>query len=303
MRQSERSLQSSNPLSRQRASEASEELRRLDSALEEQQQKNQLADAYRQKQMLDQQIEQLKRFEQNPESVSPSQCQSSGGACKNLTGSMQQLMQKPGMSEAFGPELQEVLNDENKQQLDRQSDALADSKTPGEIKSSAGELRKSLEEISRAFESGQPNQGLARRPGNSLKPSGQQAIAEGLRRLESESQRNRQGRPIPRQASQQLREDAVAHLAEGMFGEYGYNEQTRAIITRWQEELKDPDFTVDQRVVQQLLRDIQQTRGEVELGQKNPDQKPGVQTIDPSKYPPEYRPLIESYFQKLSERP
>ncbi len=212
-------------------------------------------------------------------------------------------MQQPGMSGAFGPQLQEALNDENKQKLDQQSDNLSEAETPGEVESSAGQLRESLEKLAQAFDSGQPNQGQARKPGSSLKPSGQQAISEGMRRLESESQRNRQGRAVPRQESQQLREDAMTHIAEGLFQEYGYNEQTRLIITRWKEELKDPDFTVDERVLQQLLRDIQQTRGELALDNSDPNQKPGVQTIDPSKYPPEYRPLIESYFQQLSEMP
>jgi hypothetical protein len=165
----------------------------------------------------------------------------------------------------------------------------------------SGPLRKGLQQVSRAFEASCPS-GVGKRRGSPLKPEGKEALAEGMRQLESMAQRQGSAGVQSEGMDSKLGREALASIEAGLVGIYGYNERTEDVLRKLQEELKRPKIVLDIRIVESLLRQIQPLRREVAPG-TTPAPKEAKQTyIDPSRLPPAYRKSIEKYFQKLSEQ-
>ncbi|MHC4178873.1 MAG: coiled-coil domain-containing protein, partial [Planctomycetota bacterium] len=116
------SMADKSPDARQRAGQAADELQKLDDSLEQQQQHNRLADAYELKRMLDEQISQLGQCQRH--GAGAGQRQQLARQSRSITGQLKQIAEQEPTSGQFGAELREALSDENKRQLDAQSDRL-----------------------------------------------------------------------------------------------------------------------------------------------------------------------------------
>lgn len=301
MKRADNSLARGDRNSRRMAGQAAEAIQQLDSALEEQQQLDRLVDAYRLKKMLDEQISQLKRIEQNPGGTDQQQAKQAGERSKGLADRMKQLAeQQPNGEEGqqgespggFGESLKKALSDEKKQQIDSQAQQLAEARQPGERGKSAGELRQSMEDIAKAIEQGNPGQ-FARRGRRGLRGGG---VAKGIRQAESLMKRMRNGR-----SSEQLRREALQNLIDSLKSDYGQNEQAQELIDQLEKLQQKPLFTFDAETIKELIRKIQSLRREVAENQQKPEPA-DVQNLDPEKLPPDYRKSIEKYFEKLSEQ-
>jgi len=101
---------------------------------------------------------------------------------------------------------------------------------------------------------------------------------------------------------QQLKDDAMQSLEEGIFGTYGHNERSQAIVRRMRESIGEPGTPIDARIVESLRNAIQDIRREAavkDTDEKTPDP---AAFINSDRLPPAYRQPIQSYFQKLSEQ-
>ncbi len=285
---------------RQRAGQAAERLQELDESLEQHLQQNELAQAYKLKEMLDQQIEQLGECQNS--GASPGQCQQLAGQAKSTTGQLKQIAEQPPTSEAFGPELREALSDENQGKLDSLADQLAQAEGSGGEKDAAGGLQEALQEVSRAFDASRPGgmQGQLQ-AGGGLRPGGSNAISRGMQLLEGAAQRQARGRPLSRQDQARLGREAASNLEAGMSEPSGYNERSRQVVEEFRRDLEEQAIPIDLELIRELREDIQQLRREVTMKDQGPDGEPEIKHIDPSRLPPAYRKSIETYFQKLSE--
>lgn len=297
-----RSLKLGAKEARQQAGAAGDQLQQLDDALERRQRQDDLADAYRLKRMLDELISELQQFEQNPAAFSSARCQQAGAQSKSLTDQLQRLAETDALKETFGPELDGTLSDENKQQLDSQSEGLGQAKTARQAQAASQQLRQGLEKVAAAFPGAKPGRQPGDQPGDSLRTAGQQAIAQGLRQLESAAKRRADSRPAGQQAASRLQQSAMENLAAGVIGQYGYNERTRQFLLEMKDRVTEPDFRIDGQEMETLLREIQRLRREVAI-----DDEPGKRDmelidVDPSRFPADYRKSIQNYFESLSEQ-
>jgi hypothetical protein len=303
MQQAAKAFRAGDPRPQQHAQQATTELETLDDQLKKQQQQNALADAYRLKRMLDDQIEQLKQLEQNPSAASPGMCQRVGGQCKSLTGRLKQVAQQLGATGSLGPELGESLSDQNKQQLDAQSDRLSRARSPSAIQSASRQLHDGLSQMSRAMDASASKTIAQRRPGDPLKPNGPEAIAKGARQLQSVARRDASQQRMAPQDRGRLKAEALANLAEGISSEYGYNERSQSFLEKLRSNLEKPHVTVNMAEIQALVEQIQLLRREVALQDDPQTDQSSITNMDSSKLPPDYRASIEKYFERLSERP
>ena len=101
---------------------------------------------------------------------------------------------------------------------------------------------------------------------------------------------------------QQLRDDAMQSLEEGIYGTYGHNERSQAMVRRLRETVGDKSTPIDGRIIESLRNSIQDIRREAAVNdgdEKTPDP---AAFINSERLPPAYRRPIQSYFQKLSEQ-
>ncbi len=298
LKQANHSLARRDRNARRMAGQAADALQQLDSALEQQQQLDRLVDAYRLKKMLDQQISQLKRIEQNPGGTDQQQAKRAAERSQALADRLKQFADEPADEEGnagggFGESLKKALSDEKKQEIDSQARQLADARQTGERGESAGRLRKSMEDISKAFEQGNPGK-FARRGHGGLSGGG---ISQGIRQAESLMKRMRNGR-----SDEQLRREALRNLIEALKNDYGQNERAKELIARLERMQTEPLFTFDVETIKELIRKIQSLRREAAIEDQRKSAGPDVRNLDPAKLPADYRKSIEKYFEKLSEQ-
>jgi len=310
------------------AGEAAAELQKLDDALEREEERAGLAAAHQLKRMLDHQIGQLSGAQQQGSSpaaeFAPQRARQLAEQSKSITGQMKTLADEMPTRARFGQPLRDALGDQNKRQLDAQGDRLAQAQDSAARRQASGQLRSGLQQVSRAFDASCPagvgrsqaagfrGQGSGFREERQLALSptpeprtldpGREALAEGLRQLESMARRQASAGVQSEGMDSELGREALANIEGGLASIYGYNERTRDLIAKLQEELKRPKIIIDIRIIESLLRQIQPLSREV-APEAAPARKEAQQTyIDPSRLPPAYRKSIEKYFQKLSEQ-
>jgi hypothetical protein len=234
-------------------------------------------------------------------SLSPPHAQRLAEQVRQVTEQLKQIAEQEPTKELFGPALGESLRPEKKQGIDDDTRQLESAGTPGEQRRAARALRQRLGEVSQAFDSSQPGVRSGRPASEPLETSGQEAISQGLRQLESAVRRRELGRGT-QPDELRLRRSAARSLQNGLRGEYGHNERTDAVVRRLSEDLQEPEFAVDARTVQQLVQDIQHLRREVVAGDERKRGEAELEHLDASRYPPAYRRSIEKYFEQLSEQ-
>jgi hypothetical protein len=136
---------------------------------------------------------------------------------------------------------------------------------------------------------------------DSLKPSEQQSLGQGMAQLESlikqlESQRQ----TSPQDQSKQGRE-ALFNLQTGMRSQYGNNERATQLLLSIEKVLKD-QVPMDIGDLKKLMDELQHFSVETADTLAKKEDKPEVTNIDPTRLPPAYRGRIQKYFQKLSEK-
>lgn len=297
------SLSQGIPMSRTHASQAADELQKLDDALERAQHEKRLADAYQLKSMLDAQIRQLQRMQQQPKNATPSQCQSAGQRGQSIANQLGQSAGQQPLRDEFGPQLREALGEQQMQRIQEQSRQLEQAREPGQISDSAKALAESLQQVSRAFSQSCKNPGTQPGNGSPLIPQGRGAVAQGLQRLESVTRSQETGKPMSREDEARMRRNAIRQLDAGLSREYGSNQQTTNLVRSLRKELSEPQTPLTREALESLQRNIQMLSQE-KLTRENqrPDDRPTT-NLDSSRLSPEYRDAVRRYFEKLSEQP
>jgi hypothetical protein len=100
--------------------DAASALQQLAKALREQAAKQQMAAANQLQQALEDQIEFLEKLEENPDGATQEQLEQAAKNMQATTDQIKKMAEEPATREQFSDELREMLNDENKERLDKQ---------------------------------------------------------------------------------------------------------------------------------------------------------------------------------------
>lgn len=284
------------------ASQAGEALATLREALQEGAHRQQFADAYRLKKLLDAQIQRLAQIEQDPDAATPQQRQQAADAAQDVARQLKEMAEDSSTRQDFGPELAEALSDPAMSELQKECAGLGPGQGTGAAKQAAGAVKGRLQEIAAAFDASRPR-ALAGRP----KPPGEEeaareALDRGLRQLESLKRNRQDGRRLAPGDEAKQKDEALRDLRAGLFGLYGENQRTRDLVLLLERRLRDPADPTGAEGYDDLMRAVEARRSEVGSVREAEEPKaPAATHIDPARLPPAYRQTIEHYFQKLSE--
>jgi hypothetical protein len=225
------------------------------------------------------------------------------------------------------------------QQIDEASDRLAAAQTDDETAAAASDLQQQLDDLAAELGGQQPGgqqpggqqpggqqpggqqpggqqpggqQPGGQQPGgqdgqasggqsDGLRPAGLQAIERGMGQLETAARRSQQGTLTP-EAGRALKRGGMADIVAGIGSHYGYNENSRAVVSRLREQAADPTSPVDMKTLQRLRQQIQSLQQDLTMQADRPGESEPTSRVDPTEFPPEYRESIQKYFQNLSEK-
>ena len=290
---------------RELTQQATQQLEKLNDAIRHRSAEQQLAHAYRLKQMLDKQIQTLGKCANpgtNPGgNVSDANLQRTAGEARETVNQLKKVAEQEPTRDAFGQPLREALSGQNKVDLDAKLTRLQQAQDETAKQQRAGEAMEGLSKVSKAFEASEPKAMQMAQKTDSLKPDEQESFNLGLAELESLIKQQQNKRQVsPRDQASQGRE-AMFNLRTGMRDLYGDNERGNRILAQLEEILK-AENPVDVETLKKLMAELQHFSAETSDRLARKDDKPEVMNIDPSRLPPAYRGRIQKYFQKLSEK-
>ena len=284
---------------------AARQLQKLSEDLKTQSAARQLADAYKLKQMLDQQARTLDARAKSPDQVSDADVRSTAGEARQTVDQLKKLADEAPTREAFGQPLRDALDGQNKTDLDtklarldkpRRLDEAADTS----LSQRSGEARDALQKVSAAFNQSEPRSLQMARQADALKGSDQDQFGQGMAELASLIKQLEAGRKVaPGDQAKQARQ-ALVDLQQAVKAAPGNKQEAEAILVEMDKTLK-PENTLDVAMLRKLMNQLQHFSVETtdRLGRK--EDKPVVSNIDPASLPAAYRGRIQRYFQKLSE--
>jgi len=267
---------------------------------------HQLADAYRLKQMLDQQIKTLNQSAKPESEVSEEAVRKAANEARETVSQLKKVAEQEPTRDAFGDPLRDALSGDRKVDLDvklnrldrpRRLEDVQDGATRQERATEAG---KALADVSKAFEQSQPGALRMAQRGDSLKPDSQDSFSQGMTELDSLVKQLENNRPVSQEDLEKQGHEAMLNLQDAMRSRFGNNDRADHILISLDKILKAQ--AIDLGDLRKLMEELQHFSVEVSDRQVKKDDQPEVTNIDPTRLPPAYRGRIQKYFQKLSEK-
>jgi hypothetical protein len=159
MNNAAQNLEKRNAAAKKDTQQAAEKLEQLRQAVQKQDAVQQLADAYKLKEMLDQEIKTLGQCQNSGGRMSDAQVQRTASAAKATTDQLKKLAEQTPASDVFGPKLGESLSNVNKQLLDQKLDEAGTARGDEAKQQAAGAAKSGLEKVAQAFDESQPGHG------------------------------------------------------------------------------------------------------------------------------------------------
>ena len=281
--------------------EATQQLEKLSSAMRSQAQGKQLAQSYRLKQMIEDQIRLLDKLAQSPNPATSEQAAQAAQAAKQVFAQLKRSVNEASAGAGMGQPLSEAVSKTDQSGLNDTLEHLQQAGDDQERRKQAAEARDSLQQISRAFDASQPKALQAARQTDSLKADPKSGFAQGLSQLDNLLRQLQQERKLPVPEQDKQAREALDNLQAGLTGQLGQSDRGRDLLNQLQQMLDsrqglNPDEI--KRLLEQLERFSIEARPKLAGGPSAEE----VLNLDPSRLPPAYRERIERYFQKLSEK-
>ncbi|PWU20381.1 MAG: hypothetical protein C5B50_04125 [Verrucomicrobia bacterium] len=295
------SLQRKSPDARNATHLATQNLQKLNDSMKGQAADQQLADAYKLKQMLDQEIAAFDGRSKTNSGMSEAQLQKEIEASRKTLDQLKSTAEQDPTRNAFGPALRDSLSDQKRAELNSRLNQLQYAEEEQDKEARAGQARDGLGKVSKAFTESQPKSLQMAQQNDALKPNADESFSQGMAELDSlirqlESERGLSPQDEARQAHQALQD-----LRNGMNTRQGNNDQINSILLQFDELLK-PKTPLEAANLKKLMSALQSLSLETAQQLAKKEDKPEVTNIDPTHLPPAYRGRIQKYFEKLSEK-
>lgn len=295
------SLQSKSPDGGKAAQQAGESLEKLQQAMTTNSSAQQLADAYKLKQMLDQEIKTFGQYADASNNISEPDLQRTAGSARETINQLKRVAEQEPTRDAFGDPLRDALSGTNKVNLDAKLAQMEmGSGEPSGKREQAGQARDGLSKISKAFGASEPGAMQMAQKSDSLKGGGQDSFAMGMAELDSLIKQLEKSEQIPAEDKGKQSREALYNLQLGLRDQYGNNDRGNQILLSLNQVLSTNVMDVGdlKKLMDQLQHFSVETADHLARKEDNPD----FTNIDPARLPPAYRGRIQKYFQKLSEK-
>lgn len=295
-------MQQKNSDARSAMREATQQMTKLSDAMKNSASGQQLANAYKLKQMLDKQIQTMDQASKPDNSVSDQALQQAAGNARDTVNELKKAAEQEPTRDAFGKPLRQALNGENKVDLDAKLAQLQQASDAASRQQRAGEARDALGKVSKAFEASQPDAMQMARQKDPLKADAHERLDQGLAELESLIKQQENNKQLSRENQRKEGKEALGNLRGALEELYGdKDERSHQIVAQLEDALKQ-EKQVDVELLKKLMNELQHYSVETSDKLAKKDEKPEVTNIDPSRLPPAYRGRIQKYFEKLSEK-
>jgi hypothetical protein len=301
------SLRNQNDDARAATRDASQQVEKLNDAMSSRSAQQQLADAYRLKQMLDKEIQTFGRGADGTNQVPASELEQTASAARETVNQLKSAAEQEPTRDAFGQPLRDSLSGQNKVDLDaklmrlERPRRLSDVPEPASKEQRAADARDALAKVSKAFEASQPGTLQYAQRTDSIKPGEQDSFAQGMAELGSLLKQLESARQLSNRDQSGQGREALFNLQTGMRSQYGDNERGNEILLHLEQMLK-AEKPLDFADLKKLMDELEHFSAETSERISDKDKKTELSNIDPSRLPPAYRGRIQKYFQKLSER-
>jgi hypothetical protein len=301
MAEAAHSLQAESSDARAATQRASRQLEKFNDAIQGQSTAQQLANAYKLKQMLDQQINTLGQRAKPDSKISDDTLQQTAREARHTVDQLAKTAEQEPTRDAFGQPLRDALSGQNKVDLEAKLTQLQQAEDQATRQQRAAESQEGLAKISKAFEQSQPKSLQMARRADSLKGNDRDSFGEGMAELDSLIKQLQSGRPLRQSDQAKQGQQMLQNLQSGMRSQYGNNDRGNQILLQLQELLK-AENGLDVGDLKKLMEALQHFSVETSEQLAKEDNRPEVSNIDPSHLPPAYRGRIQKYFEKLSEK-
>jgi len=281
--------------------QATRELETLARTVETQSLERQLGDAYKLKQMLDEQIRTLSQCATPGSKVSDTELQRAARDARETINQLKNTSELEPTRDAFGPPLREALTGQSKVNLDARLMQLKQTQDEISRQERAAEARAELDKVSKAFEASQPQSFRAAQQSDSLNPNEAEALDNAVAELESlVKQLERGSRITPEDQARQGRQ-ALWNLQTGIRSQSGDNQEGNQLLSQLGQMLKT-ETGLEPGDLRNLIDALQRFSTEASGQLARAGDNAEITNIDPSRLPPAYRGRIQRYFQRLSEQ-
>jgi hypothetical protein len=280
--------------------QATQQLQQFNDAMRNRSTGQQLANAYKLKEMLDKETQTLEQYATNNPKISDAEAQKTAREAQETTDQLKRAAEQDPTRDAFGQPLRDALSGTNKVDLDTKLLQVQQAEEPAEKRQRAGEAKQCLSKISKAFSDSEPKALQMAEKTDSLKPGSEESFGMGMSELESLARQLSDGRQVSPQDQAKQAQEALSNIQTGLRNYYGSNERSQQIIAQLKEMLKADALDVGD--LKKLMDELRHFSVETSDRLAKKEDKPDVTNIDPTRLPPAYRGRIQKYFQKLSEK-
>jgi len=279
--------------------QASQKMEQLNQAMKERAADRQLADAYKLKQMLEQQAQSFGECANPSSSAAGGNVRKTAAEARETVNQLRKLAEEEPTRDAFGDPLRAALGGQNKVDLEATLNRLQQPLDEAAQKEAAGAARDELGKVSQAFQESEPAALRMARQRDALQPSPGERLEKGVADLNNLiKQLEKEGSPAGPERTRQGRE-ALAGVQDGLRHRQGGNERGQQLLARVEQMLKAEDLDVGD--LKKLAEELQLYSVE-NAAKTEPQENPELTNLDPSRMAPAYRGRIQKYFQKLSEQ-
>jgi hypothetical protein len=282
---------------------ATQQLQKLSEAMKNKSAGQQLADAYKLKQMLDKQIQTFGQCS-NPGAgapVSAEEVDRTASEARETLNQLKKVAEQEPTRDAFGPPLRAALSGANKSELDSKLARVQLAQEEPAKRERAGDAKDALSKVSHAFEESEPKTMQMAQKTDSLKPGEQESFGLGMAELESLLKQLEGNRRYSADKQAKQGREALGNLQAGVRDLYGNNERAVQLLQQLDKMLKG-EQPIEVEDLKKLINELQHFSVETADQMERRQDKPEVTNIDPTRLPPAYRGRIQKYFQRLSEK-
>ena len=283
--------------------QATQQLQKLSEAMKNESAAQQLADAYKLKQMLDKQIQTFGKCS-NPGAgapVSAEQVDRTASEARETINQLKKVAEQEPTRDAFGPPLRAALSGQNKSDLDSKLARVQLAQDEPSKRERAGDAKDALIKVSQAFAQSEPKTMQMAEQNDSLKPGGPESFNQGMAELESLAKQLQDKRQLSRTNQNKQGREALGNLQAGVRDLYGDNERAVQLLQQLDKILK-AEQQIEAEDLRKLINELQHISLETADQMERSQAKPEMTNIDPARLPPAYRGRIQKYFQRLSEK-
>jgi hypothetical protein len=297
------SLQKRGTDARATTQQATQQLEKFTEAMKGEAAGQQLADAYKLKQMLDKQIQTFGKCA-NPGpggQMSDAELDRTASEARETLNQLKKVAEQEPTRDAFGPPLRTALSGTNKVDLDSKLARLQLAQDEPAKRERAGDAKEALGKVSKAFDESEPKAMQMAQKQDSLKAGDQDSFNAGMSELESLLKQLEGKRPLSRENQGKQGQEALGNLRAGVRSMYGDSEPGTQLLAKLDQMLKG-EQPIEIEDLRKLIGELQHFSVETADQMERKQDKPEVTNIDPTRLPPAYRGRIQKYFEKLSEK-